>query len=141
MKRTPMKPRQQPLQRTAVLRTASASSTKKAAPAPRARLKPKKVAPTAEESRWMAAIADLGCCVCMKFHQVHTPAAVHHIVEGSRRLGHFYTIPLCDPGHHQNSNLVEKISRHPYKARFEKKYGTEYELLEYVQDLLDWKPV
>jgi len=104
-------------------------------------LKPKRIAPTAEESRWMAAIAELGCCVCLKFHQVRTPAAVHHIVEGQLRLGHFWTIPLCDPGHHQNTPTRQKISRHPTKARFEKEYGSEYELLEYVQTLLNWKPV
>lgn len=139
MKRTAMKPSTKPMSRGQGFKPKTASASK--APAPRAKLKAKKIPPTAEESRWMAAIAELGCCVCMKFHQVHTPPAVHHIVEGGRRLGHFYTIPLCDPGHHQNSATWEKISRHPYKARFEKKYGTEYELLEYVQDLLDWKPV
>jgi hypothetical protein len=113
----------------------------KTAPAPRAKLKPKKIPPTTEESRWMDAVQELGCVVCLKFHQVRTPAAVHHIVEGSRRLGHFYTIPLCDPGHHQNSPTPQKISRHPNKARFEKKYGSEYELLEYVQTILNWKPI
>ena len=89
----------------------------------------------------MDAVAVLGCVVCLKHHHLHTPAAVHHIVEGSRRLGHFYTIGLCDPGHHQNSPTPQKLSRHPHKARFEKKYGTEYELLAYVQNLLNWKPI
>lgn len=138
MKRSPMNRGTAQLTRSAFKPKAAATSK---APAARSTLKPKKIPPTAEESRWMDAVAALGCVVCLKHHQVQTPAAVHHIVEGSRRLGHFYTIPLCDPGHHQNSPTSQKLSRHPHKARFEKKYGTEYELLAYVQTILDWKPV
>ena len=33
-------------------------------------------------------------------------------------------------------SAVEPISRHPYKARFEKAYGTEEELLQEVNRLL-----
>lgn len=138
MKNSGFKPRTAPMSRTGIL---SASSFARKAPAVRSKLKAKKIPPTAEEIRWMAAVSELGCVVCLKFHQMRTPAAVHHIVEGSRRLGHFYTIGLCDPGHHQNTPTSQKISRHPTKARFEKNYGSEYELLEYVQTLLDWKPV
>lgn len=137
MKRSPMPPRTAPMKRMPLVTKPAASGK----PAPRAKMKPKKIPPTAEESRWMDAVAALGCIVCLKHHQAQTPAAVHHIVEGSRRLGHFYTIPLCDPGHHQNSPTSQKLSRHPHKTRFEKKYGTEYELLEYVQTLLNWNPI
>lgn len=140
MNRSPMKPGTKPLARKPFASKPAASGK----PAPREKrstMKTKKIPPTAAESRWMAAVVELGCVVCLKHHQVQTPAAVHHIVEGSRRLGHFYTIPLCDPGHHQNSPTSQKLSRHPHKARFEKKYGTEYELLSYVQTILNWKPV
>lgn len=135
LRKSPLKPSTKPLAR------APFRSRPKEPGAVRKTLKARKVPPTAEELRWMDAIAGLGCAVCLKFHRVNTPAAVHHIVEGSRRLGHFYTIPLCDPGHHQNTPTSQKISRHPTKARFEKTYGSEYELLEYVQNLLNWKPV
>jgi hypothetical protein len=89
----------------------------------------KKVPPTVEESEWMDFVAGYGCVVCWLFHNVKTPCAVHHIIEGGRRRGHFWTIGLCDPGHHQNAPTeIDKISRHPWKKRFEAKYGTEYEL-------------
>ena len=112
------------------------------APAKRKPMKSRgpKMTPTAAERRWMAAVADLGCVVCLKFHHVRTPCAVHHIVEGQRRLGHMFTIGLCDPGHHQNTPTPLKISRHPNKARFEKEYGTEYELLEYTKQLIGENP-
>lgn len=95
------------------------------------RMKAGRVAPNAEERRWMAFVASTGCIVCRNQGYGHVPCAVHHIVEGGRRLGHLFTIGLCDPGHHQNapSNSGE-ISRHPNKAQFEQHYGTEYQLLE-----------
>ena len=39
--------------------------------------------------------------------------------------------------HHRGGRGEEPISRHPWKRRFEKEYGTEKELLELVQGLLD----
>ena len=38
--------------------------------------------------------------------------------------------------HHRMGSDKEPISRHPYKARFVKAYGTEQELLEQVNKLL-----
>lgn len=135
MKRSPMT-RKTPLKAKSTLKRGAIRATGK----PRQKaLKSRKIPPTAAESEWMAAIAEMGCCVCLKFHKVFTPAAVHHIVEGQRRVGHMFTIPLCDPGHHQNSPTPLKISRHPHKARFEKKYGTEYELLGYTQEIIKLK--
>lgn len=97
-----------------------------------------KVKPNTEESEWMAKVAEFGCIVCHLFHRAKTPCAVHHIVEGGRRVGHLWTFGLCDPGHHQNAPVDSgKISRHPDKARFEAAYGTEYELLEKTKELLE----
>lgn len=90
--------------------------------------------PTIEEQAWMDWVADFGCVVCWLFHKAKTPCAVHHIVEGGRRLGHLWTIGLCDPGHHQGGDQAIKISRHPNKKRFETAYGTEYELHAYLVD-------
>lgn len=89
-----------------------------------------------EERAWMQAITDMGCCVCYKLGYRGTPAVPHHITSGSRRTSHLDTIPLCDPGHHQNGDGKRKISRHPNKAQFEAKYGTEEELLEYTRKIV-----
>ncbi|MES2319982.1 MAG: Ref family recombination enhancement nuclease [Pseudomonadota bacterium] len=97
------------------------------------RMKGGKKAPTAGERKWMAWVADFGCVVCWLERAAKTPCAVHHLVEGGRRLGHLYTIGLCDPGHHQNSPTPAKISRHPNKALFESTYGTERELLAFLR--------
>src|ERR1035437_3361560 len=86
-------------------------------------------APTVAEQAWMDDIVRLGCCVCWLQGHPRTPACVHHMLtEGGRRRGHKWTIPLCEPGHHKGGDGVKKISRHPWKGRFEEAYGTEDDL-------------
>ena len=90
--------------------------------------------PTAAERAWMEFVAEFGCVVCRRQGRGFVPCAVHHIVVGNRRKGHFFTIGLCQPGHHMDAPAFSgQISRHPNKARFETAYGTEDELLEYTQ--------
>lgn len=84
--------------------------------------------PNKREREWMARVADYGCIAC-RMEGNFRQAAVHHIVSGNKRMGHLFTLPLCDPGHHQNGAQFDMVSVHPYKARFEAKYGTQLELL------------
>lgn len=95
--------------------------------------RPGKGAPTREESAWMASIVALGCIACLLDGVPPRPTAVHHILRGGRRMGHLFTLPLCDPGHHQGGEQFGLISRHPWKARFEERYGAEMDLLALVQ--------
>lgn len=108
-----------------------------AVPMPKAvKAKPGKRAPTVAESAWMDAITALGCIACLIDGHPGTPGAVHHLLQGGRRIGHLFTICLCDPGHHQNGQQLGKVSRHPWKARFEEQYGTEQALLELTEQLV-----
>lgn len=84
--------------------------------------------PTKAEAEWMAMARDFGCIACF-LDGNQRDAAVHHIVSGNRRMGHLFTIGLCDPGHHQHGDQFGMISVHPWKARFERQYGTQLELL------------
>ena len=77
----------------------------------------------------MARIADYGCIACRIDGHAPRETAVHHIVDGGRRLGHLFSLPLCQPGHHQDGQQFGLISVHPWKARFEARYGTQMELL------------
>jgi hypothetical protein len=105
-----------------------------AAPQPKdVKAKPGKGAPNREEREWMDSLVAHGCICCILDGQQPRETAVHHILRGGRRMGHLYTIPLCDPGHHQGGQSLGMVSRHPWKARFEAKYGTELELLYLVQ--------
>lgn len=85
----------------------------------------------------MDAITQLGCVACFMDGFPYTPGAVHHLLRGGRRIGHLFTICLCDPGHHQNGAAAGKISRHPWKARFEDRYGTEEQLLAMTRAAVD----
>lgn len=89
-----------------------------------------KGAPNAAERAWMDAIVAYGCIACRLDGLGFTPPAVHHILRGGQRIGHLFTLPLCDPGHHQGGQPRGMVSRHPWKTRFEDRYGTELELLE-----------
>ena len=95
--------------------------------------KPGKGTANAEERAWMDFIVAYGCIACHMDGHGFTPPAVHHILRGGRRIGHLFTLPLCDPGHHQGGAPRGMVSRHPWKARFEAKYGTELELLTHLR--------
>lgn len=94
--------------------------------------KPKGSGTTREEAKWLDAIVAYGCIACRI--DGHEPRATvpHHILRNGRRLGHLFTIPLCDDydgGHHQKGEHLGFVCMHPTKARFEAKYGTQLELL------------
>lgn len=95
--------------------------------------KPGKRAPTVEEAAWMASIVSLGCIACLLDGVPPRATAVHHILRGGRRIGHLFTLPLCQPGHHMDGGYIGLVSRHPFKARFEALYGKELDLLELVR--------
>jgi Recombination enhancement, RecA-dependent nuclease len=95
--------------------------------------RPGKKAPTVLERAWMDSIVRYGCVACRKDGLGYVAPQVHHILSGGRRIGHLSTLPLC-PGHHQDGHgALGMVARHPYKARFEAKYGTEAELLALLQ--------
>ena len=86
--------------------------------------------PTRQEREWMRRIADLGCIACRQDGH-SSPASVHHIVQGNRRLGHLFTLPLC-PEHHQGDGR-QVPSVHGAKRTFVQRYGSELELLAGLQ--------
>ena len=91
--------------------------------------------PTVAEQNHMDNVRQLGCIVCRLQGFYGVPAEIHHI-EGKTKINtHFKILPLCFE-HHRMGSDKEPISRHPYKARFEKAYGSEYELLDIVNSLL-----
>lgn len=83
--------------------------------------------PTKVEREWMDRARSVGCVACEKDGHPGTPAEIHHIVIANRRIGHLYTIPLC-PRHHRDGG-ESAPSVHPWRRRFELKYGTQLELL------------
>jgi hypothetical protein len=89
------------------------------------------------EKAWLDASVRLGCIVCRLQGLGATPAEPHHLLlKSGRRMGHLFTIPLC-PAHHRGQRNDEGCtSRHPYRAQFEARYGTEAVLLERTRELV-----
>ena len=90
--------------------------------------------PTREEHCRMRDLPELGC-ICCALQHVFRMAQVHHLVEGNKRLGHLYTLALC-PEHHTGEEGLGWLSVHKNKKAFEKRFGTQRELLELQNELL-----
>ena len=90
---------------------------------------------TKAEKKWMAAVADLGCIVCLDEHG-YVPCHVHHILVAGKRSGHLNTIGLCPTHHSSGIRNAFAVSRHPFRREFEARYGTEWELLLKTKELI-----
>lgn len=96
--------------------------------------------PSAAEKAHMALVGDLPCIACEKDGYFNDYVSLHH-TDGRVKAGaHFKVIPLCAPHHqHDDSDLMLRIAVHPYKARFEKLYGTSEELIDEIKVKIEAK--
>jgi hypothetical protein len=98
----------------------------------------------AEKDR-ITRILGLGCVACAHLGIPNgRHIQVHHLIQGNRRLGHTFTIPLCEQ-HHTGYNWQElwgiipnemQVSLADGRKAWVKCYPTEKELWERVQDRL-----
>jgi hypothetical protein len=80
----------------------------------------------------------VGCIACWLDNHPNFHVSVHHC-EGRTKPGcHQKVLPLC-AGHHQDGTGEDKtmIAIHPWKHRFEERYGTQEVLMEKCNMLLD----
>ena len=101
---------------------------------PESRYLHQRVCVTKDQKRFQDAIRALGCIVCLG-QKVDSPAEIHHILSGSRRIGEDSVLGLCQIHHRGQINNEEAVSRHPWRREFEARYGTEAELLEKTREL------
>lgn len=94
-------------------------------------LSPMIKAKTKYEKEHMAAVADLGCIICGGIAELH-----HPLRGGGKRVNHMDVIPLC-PRHH-NRPFTHGVAFHAGKKTWQAKYGTERELLDRVNKLLEY---
>ena len=109
----------------------SVQSHQRTAPKRKAGLKTKERTVTAAEKLLWSRLAALGCVACKKDGNFNTHVSIHH-VDGRTKPGcHQLVLPLC-AGHHQDGTGEDKtlIAVHPWKARFETRYGTQAELMD-----------
>lgn len=100
-------------------------------------------APTKYETERIEAMKRLGCVACAALGVPNLNALeLHHILDGGKRMGHWFTIFLCR-GHHQGdwsaAQHVEdehRVAISDGRKRFRLIYGTERSLWERVQTKL-----
>lgn len=94
-------------------------------------------APSAKERVVMDAIASLGCLACLKDGNVNPWISLHHIDGRTKPDAHLKVLGLC-AGHHQQGTGEDKsmIAVHPYKTRFEARYGSQMDLLRWAKEQL-----
>lgn len=85
----------------------------------------------------MDAVAELGCIVCRLHLCIFSPCSIHHVEGRTKKGAHFKVLGLCHPHHDKGAKNYEYVSRHPWKAEFEKRYGTEEWLMKQTQKLLE----
>jgi len=99
---------------------------------------------TKDDKRRFQLLPQIGC-ICCKSYGIHNEwVQIHHIVEGNKRLGHQYTLPLCY-WHHEGVP-PEGLTREQAEARvgpslkskkkFNSVFGGEMELLSYTNQFL-----
>jgi len=92
--------------------------------------------PTKAEKHFHDRLASLGCIACYLDGRYMEEVSIHHIDGRTKPGAHLKVLPLCS-GHHQDGTGVPGlVAVHPWKARFEKLYGKQSEILELCHELL-----
>ena len=94
----------------------------------------------ADRKKRFNALAEYGCVVCRNAGYGRTWPEIHHICGHGysgmgKRASDEHTIPLC-PVHHRFS-MQGAVAYHADPKKFEKRYGTQSELLDQVNRELD----
>lgn len=93
-------------------------------------------APTKTEKAFHDELASLGCIACYMDGRYMEEVSIHHIDGRTKPGAHRKVLPLC-AGHHQDgTGMPGLIAVHPWKARFEKAYGRQEEILQLCHELL-----
>lgn len=87
--------------------------------------------PSAAQKRFHDLLAShIGCQACYAYAGIRNHhVSIHHIDGRTKPHAHWHVLALC-AGHHQDGYGAQgMIAIHPYKARFEKEYGRQLDLL------------
>ncbi len=83
----------------------------------------------AQRMFWDAMCQTVGCVACRIDGIGNFHVSVHHLDGRTKPNAHWLVLPLC-AGHHQDgTGAPGLIAVHPWKARFEAKYGKQSDLL------------
>ena len=86
----------------------------------------------------MDKVASIGCIACLLDGRVMTEVSIHHIDGRVKPEAHFKVLPLCAGHHQEGTGIPALIAVHPWKGRFEERYGKQEELLQLVRLLIEY---
>lgn len=126
------------LRKTPMQRTAKPASGKPKQPDKRPKgLKTRQLAVTATEKAIWSKLAEMGCIACMKDGFYNPHVSIHH-VDGRTNPGcHMLVLPLCGPHHQEDGSGA--LAVHPWKARFEQRYGAQLDLVKQCMAMIGEK--
>lgn len=97
-------------------------------------LKTKQLAVTRQEKALWDRLAELGCIACLKDGIYNPHVSIHH-VDGRTKPGcHTLVLPLCGPHHQEDGSGT--LAVHPWKARFEQRYGAQLDLVKQCMTMI-----
>jgi hypothetical protein len=110
----------------------------KSKPAPRKLKSKQRPVSDDEKAVWGRLASEIGCVACMKDGDFNPHVSIHHVDGRTKPDCHKQVLPLCGPHHqHDSTDPAGRVGIHPYKARFEKLYGTQEELMKLCAEILD----
>tara|TARA_R100001530_G_scaffold534_6_gene871 strand:+ start:5072 stop:5362 length:291 start_codon:yes stop_codon:yes gene_type:complete len=84
--------------------------------------------PNKEKQKEYEEAVEFGCIVCFKLYGVYSQPCIHHLTGAGVGLKHRDILPLCHT-HHQGKEGIHHLGTFTW----EKKYGTQRELLEFYK--------
>lgn len=95
--------------------------------------------PTAEQKRfWSLLVQEVGCIASRKDGIIDHHCSIHHIDGRTKPRAHWLVLPLSPGNHQDGTGAPGRIAVHPWKTRFERRYGSQEDLLrECIQILLE----
>jgi len=92
--------------------------------------------PNKTERQFHDRLAQIGCIACRKDGRFNPVVSIHHIDGRKKKGAHLKVLPLCAGHHQQGTGAAGLIAVHPYKAQFERMYGSQLELLAECNEIL-----
>jgi hypothetical protein len=92
----------------------------------------------AEKLHWTKLASIVGCVACRIDGNFNAHVSIHHTDGRTKPGAHGKVLPLC-AGHHQDGTGNDKtmIAIHPWKMRFEARYGTQEWLMKKCNEILE----
>jgi len=97
----------------------------------------KGIAVTKEEKLFHEKLASIGCIACRMDGEKNYHVSIHHIDGRTKPNAHKLVLPLCAGHHQEGTGAPGLISVHPWKRRFEARYGNQYDLLQICKEIIN----